>query len=233
MGLGSYGTRNVSLARLGGSIVVAVTDMFAPIASESYFDEFHQLRGCLNAPRTKVLVFDSVDWKLLWERELQDVAMAQGANSLDGTAYFVGATRKSCQDGNRLTLFSVTKGREVKSIYLDGDAADTQATGMRLQPDGSLLLFGKVERLTDVASMEERDTTKMISRSGMHRVNFSTRETSDLVLVEVSSSGKKISRETVRAGSDLFVRGAVAVGTEVWMYGALGSEGALMQLRKR
>jgi hypothetical protein len=132
-----------------------------------------------------------------------------------------------------LSLWSITKAREIKNVYLDDGLTDTQGTGMALRPDGSALLFGKVQRLTDVASMEERDTTKMIGRSTLQRVNFSTRETSDLVLVELNSSGKIVSRETVRVGSDLWVRGAVTVGSDVWLYGALGGEAALLQLRKR
>jgi hypothetical protein len=233
MGLGSNGMRYLSMARLGNAVLVAVTEMFAPINGDSYFDEFHQLRGCLTAPNTKLLLFDSSSWRLLWEKELSDIAMLQGANSPDGTAYFVGAFRKSCDEGNRLGFWRISKTRDIKTIYADTDFAQTQGTGMELRPDGSALLFGKVERLTDVASLEERDTTKMIGRSTMQRVNFSTRETSDLVLGEVDSSGKLISRETVRAGSDLYVRGAVSVGKDVWIYGALGNEAALMQLRAR
>jgi hypothetical protein len=232
--VGSTGTRITSLARLGDSILVAVTEMFAPIKSESYFDEFHQLRGCMDAPQTKLLLFDSSDWRLLWEKDLSDAAMMMGGNAADGTAYFVGTSRRSCQEGNRLSLWAITKAREIKNVYLDEGLTETQGTGMALRPDGSALLFGKVQRLTDVASMDERDTTKMIGgRGALQRVNFSTRETSDLVLVEVNSRGKIVSRETVRAGSDLWVRGALSIGSDIWMYGSLGGEAALMQLRKR
>lgn len=233
MVVGSTGTYITSLAHLGDSILVAVTNMFAPINSESYFDEFHQLRGCMDAPQTKLFLFDTRDWRLLWEKDVADAAMMMGGNSADGTAYFVGSSRKSCQEGNRLSLWDITKAREIRTVYLDDGLTDTQGTGMALRPDGSALLFGKIERLTDVASMEERDTTKMIGRSTLQHVNFSTRETSDLALVELNSSGKIVSREIVRAGSDLWVRGAVTVGSDIWMYGALGGEAALIQLRKQ
>jgi hypothetical protein len=181
------------------------------------------------------MLFDHKNWSLLWTKELFGVAMQLGANSADGTAYFAGLLRKSCDEGNRIGFWAVTKAREIKTIYVDSGLTETQSTGLHLRPDGSALLFGKVERITDVASMEERDAdvSKIIARGNSLRVNYSTRQTSELVLVEVGSAGELISREVVRAGSDLYVRGAVSVGEDVWMYGSLGEEAAVLQLQKR
>ena len=235
MKLGSNGMRTASLAKLGGSVLVALSEMFAPTKEEHYFDEFHELRGCFNGPRTELMLFDPKSWTLQWRKELPGIAMQLGANSADGTAYFAGLVRKSCDEGNRMGFWAVTRAREIKPIYVDSGSAETQSTGLDLRPDGSALLFGKVERITDVASMEERDTdvSKIIARGNSMRVNYSTRQTSDLLMVEVGSAGELISREVVRAGSDLYVRGAVSVGKNIWMYGSLGEEAALMQLQER
>jgi len=220
-----------SLSWLGGSVLVAVSELFAPIKEDPYFDDFHELRGCLNAPLTKLLLFDSTNWKVLWEKELPAVQLSATVNSSQGSVYFVGAARRSCDEGNRLGLWEVTKAREIKSLYLDQGPVDTTGTGISLRTDGSLVLFGRVERITDVASLEERDTSKMVGRSTSGRVNFSTRQTSDAIVAEINPKGRLISRYTIRAGSDLWVHGAEDVGDEVWMYGALGGEAALMRLQ--
>ena len=231
-GLGANKTiTSGGLSWLGASVLATVSEMFAPIKEDPYFDAYHELRGCLTAPRTKLLLFDPANWKLLWEKDLPDLVFSASASSSDGSVYFVGAARQSCDDGNRLALWEITKAREVKLLYLDQEPADSLGTGMQLRPDGSLILFGKVQRITDVASLEERDISKLIGGSTASHVNYSTRETTDAIVVEVDSKGGLKSRATIRAGSDLWVRGAVDVGGEVWMYGALGQEAALMQLQ--
>ena len=70
----------------------------------------------------------------------------------------------------------------------------------------------------------------MLYKNTSDWVSFSTRRIDDAVIIYLDNSLNERSRETLRAGSDLWLNGGVSTDSGIWLYGALGNQAALIQV---
>jgi hypothetical protein len=221
----------VGLWPLGNAALLVVTDPLSDATGTEYFDTFHQLRGCPTRPRSTLILLGRPNWKPAWSKDLPGIQFAGGVRLKSGVVWLAGNVDAACGSGTKMGVWEVTLDHEFKNIYLDADARESQGMGIQQLGDSSFILIGKGRRLADVATLDERDTTKMVARSTTLKVNSSTRETNDAILVGLDSTGHETSKETLRVGSDLSITGAVSAAGSVWLFGALGNEAALMELQ--
>ena len=124
-------------------------------------------------------------------------------------------------------LWELNSNRTLRNLFMDQNPRDSQARTLFRRSDGSVLLLGRSPRATDVESYEERDPQRVISNSGRLWVSFSTRRTDDAVVISLDSALREQSRVTLRAGSDLWITGAVSATDHLWLYGAFGNQAAM------
>lgn len=196
---------------------------------KSHMDEFHQLTSCGLEGHSSLTILKGDTFSKIWEKELPNIQFAKVISGRDGSAWLVGSINADCGEGTRIGLWDLNKDRVFKNLFTDQNPRDAQAHGVFREPDGSLLLLGTTNRPTDVDSFAERDP-QFYAQGLRNSVSFSTRRINDAVIIRLDPSLNEKSRETLRAGSDLWITGAVSVRGSIWLYGALGNQAALMQL---
>jgi hypothetical protein len=220
----------VGLESLGDNLLVVVSTLSRDTLPKSHMDEFQQLTSCGLEGHSSLTLLKHDTFSRIWEHQLDDIQIAKSLTARNGSVRLVGSVRLGCGDGTRIGLWEVNRDRTLKNLFTDQNPRDSQGRGVFEKSDGSLLLIGMTNRATDVDSFEERDPQNVVSNAGRTWVSFSTRRINDAVLITLDPSLQMRSRETLRAGSDLWVTGAVAVGRDIWLYGALGNQAALMQV---
>jgi hypothetical protein len=226
----SYNPNFIGLERLGNDYLVIVSSAMSDTLPKSHMDDFHQLTSCGLEGHASLTLLSGNSFSKTWGEELPDIQFAKSFEARDGAVRLVGSVRPGCGEGTRIGLWEIDRNRTFRNLFTDQSPRDTQARGAMLKSDGSLLLLGTVNRETDVDSFAERDTQRMLYKGVTDWVSFSTRRIDDAVMIWLDPALREQSRETLRAGSDLWITGAVSSGKDIWLYGALGNEAALMQV---
>jgi hypothetical protein len=220
----------VGLESLGENLLVAVSTQSRDTLPKSHVDEFQQLTSCGLEGHSSLTLLKHDTFSKVWEHPLEGIQFAKSFSRTDGSVGLMGSIKIGCGQGTRMALWEVSKDQVTKNLFTDPNPRESQGRGIFVKPDGSLLLIGMTNRITDVDSFEERDPKYVVANAGRNSVSFSTRRINDVVLITLDPSLRVQSRKTLRAGADLWVTGAVTVGDDIWLYGALGNQAALMQV---
>ena len=223
----------VGLGSLGNDLLVAVTSPSGDGPLKPYIDEFQQFTPCDDGTHSALTLLSRDTFAKIWEKPLPDLQVARLLNARDGSIWVVGNATPECGKGTHIGVWALSKDRSFSNLYSDQNSRDAQARGLFQKSDGSLLIFGISRRDTDVDSIDERDTQQILAKNTLPwGVSFSTRRINDAVIISLGPSLKQLSRQTVHAGSDIWVTGAIFAGEDMWLYGALGNQAALMQVTK-
>jgi CHAT domain-containing protein len=220
----------IGLDLLGDDLLITVASQSEDKLPPGHWDEFHQLTSCGLQPSSSFTVLRRPSFAQIWTQNLPGIQLANSLSVSNKSVWFVGSRLAECGTGTRIGLWMLKPDRSFINIFLDPTQRDSQAQNLLRLRDGSVLLIGRSTRAIDVDSYEERDPQRTIANSGRQWVSFSTRRTADAVLISLDPSFHERSRATLRAGSDLWIRGAVEADDQLWLYGALGGQAALMEV---
>jgi len=220
----------VGLESLGNDVLVAVASPVGDGLPSAHIDDFHQMVSCGLEIHSSLTLLKAGTFAKIWEKPLPGIQLVGSFRNNDGSIRLVGSLRAGCGEGTRIALWEINQHQILSNLYTDKNPRDSQALGFLEMPDKSVILIGKSNRTTDVDSFEERDPQSTLYRSTSNWVSFSTRRVDDGVIIFLDSSLNERSRETLRAGTDLWLNGAVSTGSGIWLYGSLGNQAALIQL---
>jgi len=220
----------VGLEFLGNDILVAVASPIGDGLPRAHIDDFHQMVSCGLEIHSSLTLLKAGTFANIWEKPLPGIQLVGSLRGHHGSIRLVGSLRAACGEGTRITLWEINQQRILSNLYTDKNPRDSQALGSLEMPDKSLVLIGKSNRTTDVDSFEERDPQNMLYKNTSDWVSFSTRRIDDAVIIYLDNSLNERSRETLRAGSDLWLNGGVSTDSGIWLYGALGNQAALIQV---
>ena len=219
------------MQKLGKDVLLIATDNAGSTLPKSYFNEYHQITSCGLESHSSLMLLQQPKMALEWKSKLPNVQFTSAQAAADGSVWLVGNVSAGCGEGLRMSLWRLSKDKVLTNVFTDHGPRESAAHSMMQRADGSIVLLGLGHRTTDVQSLEERDPQQTVRNAGQtERVSFSTRYVDDAVLILLSSKFDETARYTLRSGSDIWIAGALTVGGNTWLYGALGNQAALMRV---